>query len=215
MTKSILVTRPDHDPVTRYLCVWSEQIITLAKSKGFITYDLKGSKSRRSSFQSYMVAKRPKFLFLNGHGDTETIAGHDNDPLLDMTDMTSNMKGTIIYARSCDAGKALGPHLVNRGAQSFIGYKRKFICGYSPDKILKPHQDPIACLFLEPSNLVASTLIKGYTTLKAHHRSRDAMYRNFRKMISSASSYEERYAARWLWADMNSQVLLGDHEGKI
>lgn len=210
--KPLLVTRPYHDPVTRYLCVWSEQVVALAKSKGFIAYDLKGDKSRRSNFESYLVAKNPAFLFLNGHGSAEIIAGHNNEPLIDMA---SSSKRTIIYARSCDAGRVLGPHLVKNGVQSFIGYKRKFICGYSPDKILKPRQDPIARLFLEPSNLVASTLIKGHTTSEAHDRSRNAMYRNFRKMISSASSYEERYAARWLWANMNSQVLFGSPNGKI
>ena len=209
--RSVLISRPEHDVITKYFHAWSEDVLADAKTRGAV-YDLTADKATRKNFESYVKGKNPSFLFINGHGDAERIAGYENEILIDSK---SNLPETVLYARSCDAAQILGPLLVSKGVQAFIGYKRKFICGYSPDKVWRPLEDPIAKLFLEPSNLVASTLIKGHSTQEAHRRSKDAMIKNFRKMISSTASYEERYAARWLWSNINCQVLLGDVSATI
>lgn len=73
----------------------------------------------------------------------------------------------------------------------------------------------MAKLFLEPSNLIPTTLLKGHTVGEAHERAKQEMIKNFRKMISSASTFEERYAARWLWSDIRSQVIIGDHNASL
>ena len=208
MHNPILVTRPKHDLVTRYLCAWCEEFVNEVRSKGIDVYDLEGTKATKSKFENYIKAHNPSFLFLNGHGDSATITGHDNKTLVDSN--TTLSSATVLYARSCDAGQILGPHLVKKGLCAFIGYKRKFILGYIPDKIWSPLKDPIAQLFLESSNLVPSTLVKGHTVEEAHVRSRTQMYSNFRKMVSSAATYEERYAARWLWSNLNNQVFFGN-----
>ena len=212
MSKSVLLTRPEHDVVTKYLCAWSEEVVSLARSKGMKVCDLRGRKAKKSEFDSYMRANQPALFFMNGHGSASVITGHDNEVLVDSR---TQLKDGIIYARSCDAGHVLGHQLINNGAKVFIGYRRKFICGYMPERATRPLQDPIACLFLAPSNLVVSTLIKGNTADEAHIRSRKEMYKNFRRMISSAGSSEEKYAARWLWNNISNQVLLGNAQGKV
>ena len=210
--KFVLISRPRHDAITNYLCAWSEDIVIQAKKKATGVYDLKGEKATRVQLESYIDKHKPSFVFLNGHGNAHIIAGHDDRPLVDTS---SALKGMILYARSCDAGQVLGPLLVEKGAAAFIGYTRKFTFGYLPEKMARPREDTLAALFLEPSNLVPSTLLKGHTTEEAHRRSKDAMYRNFRRMIASVATYEERYAARWLWANINSQVLLGDSTKRV
>lgn len=212
MTKALLVTRPDHDLVTKYLAAWSEEIVALARRKGLPAFDLGGTKANRRMLESYVRTHEPSFLFLNGHGDAHTITGYDNEPLLDAQ---SRCPRAIIYARSCKAARALGPMLVAQGLGAFIGYRRNFIFGYAPDAITRPKHDAIARLFLGPSNLVASTLIKSHPAREAYRRSKEAMYCNFRRMVSSAASDEERYAARWLWGNLNSQVLLGDQGARV
>lgn len=211
-SKSILITRPNHDHITNYLYFWVEEVIKLAQRKGFFVYDLRGKKASRKQLESYVQKNKPSFLFLNGHGSAITITGNDDEPLIDLS---SSVLGRVIYARSCDAGQKLGADLVKKGTETFIGYDRKFIFGYTPLKITRPEDDDIAKLFLEPSNLVASTLIKGHTTIEAHNRSKDAMYKNFFRMVSSGATDEERYAARWLWGDIKSQVLIGDENSRI
>lgn len=204
---SVLVVRPDHELVTKYLCVWSDEIISLLEQKGINKLDLKGKKATRKDFESYIKKHKPSVIFLNGHGNAGTIAGYDDKTIVDVT---SVLEEAIVYARSCDAGRELGPALIARGTRAFIGYNRKFILGYLPDKVMHPRKDPIARLFLEPSNLAVSTVLKGNTAAEAHDRSRAAMYKNFRRMISSIATFEERFAARWLWSNIKGQILLGN-----
>ncbi len=208
MSKSFLVTRPINDPATKYLYVWSDAVINIAKKKYYAIYDLEKNKATRKNLESYIEKHNPSFTFINGHGNALQIFGHNNQLLIDQFSNLGN--ATILYARSCDAAQKLGQSLIKNGVAAFIGYTRKFIFGYLPEKTTRPQCDSLAALFLEPSNLIASTIIKGHTTQEAHNRSLRAMYRNFTKMISSVATFEERYSARWLWSNINSQVLLGD-----
>ena len=205
--KSLLVTLPRHDVVTMYLSAWSEEVVALARTKRIPTYALRGEKATRTQFESYVRARRPSCIFLNGHGNADMVTGHADEL---MVDCASPLDETIVYARSCDAGQALGPLLAKEKYVVFLGYKRKFMIGYLLKNMARPQTDPLAALFLRSSNLAPLTLLKGHTALEAHMRAKEAMYRNFRRMISSAATYEERYAARWLWGNITSQVLFGD-----
>ncbi|MDZ4229125.1 MAG: hypothetical protein U1C50_02620 [Patescibacteria group bacterium] len=209
MSKSLLVTRSNHDEATNYLYYWSAIVIKVAKKKKFSVYDLAGKKANKKIFDSYLKAKKPTILFLNGHGNATTITGQDMEPLLEIG-IKSAVPETIIYARSCDAGITLGKKLVEDGAKAFIGYNQKFILGYTPGRLTRPLTDSMAKLFLEPSNLVVFTLIKGQTAQKAQDESRQAMRQNYRKMTVATASKRKKYAARWLWSNYKSQVLYGD-----
>ncbi len=215
MNKSILLTRPDHDTATNYLCVWSEYVLKEAFKKHITVYDLKGAKATKINFDSYLKAKEPGFLFLNGHGNAKTVTGFNNEPLLEPNSDKKLVKDTIIYARSCDAGQILGNKLVKEGVRVFIGYRRKFLCAYLPSKISKPLEDPLVKFFLLPSNLIPTTILKGHSAKIAHERSIIAMQKNFRKMISSVASPEERFAAKWLYGNIKGQVLFGDKDASI
>lgn len=212
MNKSILVTRPDHDLITKYFHMWSQDIIDFAKSKNIVVYDLRGKKSNRKEFVSYISKRCPSIVFLNGHGNATIFTGYNNEPIINSESVLEN---SIIYARSCEVGQNLGLKLVENGAKVFIGYNRKFFCGYTQEKITKPLEDKIASLFLEPSNLVVLTLLKNNNAEEAHKRSKEHMYKNFRRMISSTATFEEKYSARWLWSNFNSQVIFGDSLAKI
>lgn len=212
MSGSMLVTRPRHDLITDYLYHWSRELLEMAKSKGMSVFDLEVDKATRQNFESYVRKQKPSLILVNGHGDSRTITGDANKPIIDMK---SKIKTSVMYARSCDAAEALGHTLVSGSTKSFIGYRRKFTLSYTRAYSAKPLKDPLARLFLEPSNLVASTIIKGHPAKEAHNRSQEAMRKNFRKMMSSQATAEERYAARFLWANINSQVLLGDPRAKL
>ena len=211
--KSFLITRPDYDLVTKYLCLWSQEVISTAESKSFAFYDLKGVKATKSKLDSYINSHNPGFIFLNGHGNTNIITGHDHEVIIQED---SKLGEAIVYARSCDSGERLGGILVaKKSVRAFVGYRRKFILGYTPEKMMKPLEDEIAKLFLEPSNLMGTIILKGHKVSDAHNRSKEAMYQNFRRMVSSSASFEERHAARWLWSNINSQVLIGDGEAQV
>lgn len=212
MSKSILITRPHHDLITKYFHAWSQKVIDLAKKKNLNVYDLHGKNSNKKNFLSYTKKLKPSLIFLNGHGNPDVITGDKNEVLVESSTVLDD---SIIYGRSCDAGLRLGYYLVKNGTRSFIGYNRKFFCGYTPDKITRPLDDKIASIFLEPSNLVVSTLLKNNTTGEAHERSKQVMYKSFRRMLSSNASFEEKYSARWVWSNLSSQILIGDNSAKI
>lgn len=214
MGKSLLVTRPNYDETTNYLYFWSGLVIKEARKHRFDIYNLFGNKATKKNFNSYLKSQKPDILFLNGHGDEKTITGHDSEPILESGEKEPVNKA-IIYARSCDAASVLGKKLIVNGARVFIGYLRKFIFGYTPSKITKPLEDSLAKLFLEPSNLVVTAIIKGHSAQEAHEHSEKVMFENFKKMISTTATYEEKYAARWLWGNINSQVLYGEKNATV
>lgn len=211
MSKSFLVTRPNHDETTNYLFYWSVSVVKAARKRGFSVYDLAGNKANKKQFDSFLKSKKPTLLFLNGHGNATTITGQNLEPLLEVG-RKSTVAETIIYARSCDAAIILGKELIKEGAKSFIGYNQKFIFGYTPSKITRPLTDGLAKFFLEPSNLIVTTMIKGQTMQTAQNRSKKAMLKNIEEMSLFSAPKENKYAVRWLWSNYKSQVLYGDAE---
>lgn len=126
MSKTILITRPNHDLTTNYLYFWSEAVIDVAKKHNLTILDLNKNKANRRNFDSYIKHKHPHFIFLNGHGSDIVITGYNNEVLIDSSN-NKMIATSIIYARSCDSGKILGKVLINNGVSAFIGYKRKFV----------------------------------------------------------------------------------------
>lgn len=216
MNKTFLITRPDHDLATNYLFFWSQLVIQEAKRKKIKVLDLKKKKANKKIFISYLLKHQPKLIFFNGHGSAERITGYDNETLIQINDEEIKLlSGKIIYARSCEAGRKLGPALAKKGANSFIGYQRNFFLCYSQKSISQPLKDKIAKLFLEPSNLVPISLLKGNTAQQSYQKSQRAMLRNFRYMLSSKASSSQRDAAPYLWINRKYQVILGKSSAKI
>jgi len=209
-SKYVLITRPNHDAVTDCLYFWTQQIVDIAGGKGFIVLDLSGKKANRSTFLSYLKKRDPVLVFFNGHGSDSVIAGYDNETLIGDGNTVKLLFGKIIYARSCDAAKVLGVESIKHGALAFIGYKEKYWLATSEDKLTKPLQDSVAKLFLEPSNLVPSSLIKGNSAKEAYRKSQEAATRNISYMLSTAATDAEREAVPYLHSNRLNQVLLGD-----
>lgn len=212
MTRAILITRPDHDLITTYLFHWSSFVIKEEHRKGIKVLDLRGNKADGKRFSSYITKHEPILVFFNGHGNADAITGYDNEPLIKAGNNEKLLVEKIVYARSCDAASNLGQLCIDNGTLAFIGYRKKFAIGYSPSKTTTPINDPVARLFIEPSNLVPISLLKGNKSQDAYGKSQDAMLRNFRFMLSTRASQSQKDAAPYLWANRKYQVVLGDKE---
>lgn len=213
-TKVILVTRPNHDLVTTYISTWAKNVLIEADKRGIPKLDLSFKKAKRSYFESYIQKNQPKLIFLNGHGSVDSITGFDNEVLVNFENIDI-LEGKIIYARSCDAGVKLGPKAITGGALCFIGYRQSFVVGYSEEHWTRPLQDPLARLFLEPSNLVPITFLKGNSAADAYRKSQNASFKNFSFVLSTKASSLEKDAAPYLWHNRKYQVLLGDPLSKL
>lgn len=207
---TILISRPRHDNATNYLYYWSRSIIETAKKRRISVIDLAGVKAVASQLKQRLKRIKVAVVFLNGHGSPSVVFGHNNEPLVDSADDLKDFRNSILYVRSCNSALILGPALIKAGASGFIGYERRFIFGCLGKYATRPLLDPLAKLFLEPSNLIPKSMMKGNSMSEANNKSQAAMRRNLRYMISSRATYEERYYAQFLWSNMKNQKLMGD-----
>jgi len=213
MNRAILITRPDHDLATTYLYWWSKKVIAKCLEKGLKYFDLKSKKASKKIFDSYLKKNNPSFLFINGHGSNEVVTGWNNEILLNIKHKL-DVKGRIIYARSCMAGDKLGPICVKNGAKAFIGYTKNYVVMFSISKETRPLTDNLAKLFLEPSNLIPISLIKGNTVKKANQKSKNLMIKNLRRVLLS-NKRDKRLIASYLWHDIKYQTIIGNNLAKI
>ncbi|MDD5015216.1 MAG: hypothetical protein PHW73_08970 [Atribacterota bacterium] len=78
---NILITRPEHDPLTRCLSYWNTKVIANAKNKGLNVVDLHKDCANREAFEGRMKKVDPSLVLLNGHGDEVSVGGHNNEIL--------------------------------------------------------------------------------------------------------------------------------------
>ena len=215
MNKTLLITRPNYDLGTNFLYFWSLAVIEKAKEQGFKILDLSGKKANKKSFSSYIKKHKPFLVFINGHGSSDTVTGHNNEPLIEVNKNDSVLKNKVIYARSCDSAQKLGFESIKKGCLAFLGYKKKFFLVHSKKSVSRPFQDKLAGLFLLPSNLLVISILKGNTAENSFERSQKAMSQNLSFMLSTKASVLERDAALYLYSNKINQVLLGDPKVKI
>lgn len=208
----VLVTRPNHDLLTTYLYYFSGKIIDFYNQKSKHLIDLKGKIANNKMFDSYVSKNKPNFIFLNGHGSENYICGHNNEILVD--DYKNEYKGTIFYARSCRSANKLGHNLVKEGTGAFIGYKENYFVLLSRQSNTHPLRDFVAKMFLEPSNLIALSIIRGNTVQEANEKSKQAMIHNLKEVLGSNMLNKNEVVA-YLLHDINCQTIIGDQTACI
>ncbi|MBU4245715.1 MAG: hypothetical protein ABIF85_03650 [Nanoarchaeota archaeon] len=213
MSKTYLVTRPEHDTTTHYLSYWNKEMINAAQKKGMKVLDLNREDANRQKFESMIIKMSPNLVVLNGHGDDNTVTGHNNQPLVKAGENESLLKSKIVYALSCRSAKILGPKSVESGAISYTGYDDDFIFSYEPENISRPLHDGTAKLFLEPSNLFVDSLIKGNTVDESRKRTENLLRKNLVKSLGSTIA--DASLARFLWWDLRHFVSHGNMDATL
>ncbi|MEK7540812.1 MAG: hypothetical protein AAB529_01035 [Patescibacteria group bacterium] len=207
MVKTLLITRPKHDITTRYLFYWSHELIDLAKEKGFSVLDLDDKRANAKEFNSMVRKHEPSFVFINGHGDENVVCGQDNEILVEADKNEEIFSSKIIYALSCKSAKILGRKSIEKGALVYIGYEDDFIFFRDNERISRPLEDKTAALFLEPSNQLVRSMLKGHSAEDSFNRSKNKFYENIKSLLSSESS--DNFLVPWLLWDLKNQVCLG------
>ena len=213
MMKTLLITRPKHDITTHYLFYWSHELIDLAKEKGFSVLDLADKRANVKEFNSMVRKHEPSFVFINGHGDENMVCGQDNEILVEAGKNEDIFSSKIIYALSCKSAKILGRKSIEKGALVYIGYEDDFIFFRDNEKISRPLEDKTAALFLEPSNQLVRSILKGHSAEDASNRSKNKFYENIKFLLSSESS--DGFLVPWLLWDLKNQVCLGKKDAVI
>lgn len=187
----MLITRPNHDVTTNYLYFWSKPILEQAKKSKVSFTDLGGRRA-------------------NGHGSESVVAGYDNEYLVEAGRNDKILAGRVVYARSCKSAKILGPRSIVSGCKAYIGYDDDFVFFIEEGKTSRPLDDKTATLFIEPSNQVVISLLKGHSASDSNRRSKERLKRSIQKMATSASSKEESELVSYMVWNYTHQVCLGD-----
>ena len=208
----VLVTRPNHDLPTTYLYHFTKEIVNYCQEKSIILADLKGKKANKKLLQSYVSKNKLDFVFVNGHGDEGCVCGYDNEIIIDKYE--KGLENTIFYCRSCRSAQKLGKKLVKGGVRAYVGYTKDYYVLMSRKKNTNPLFDKTARLFLDPSNLVAMSILKGNSVDNADKKSKKLLSKNIKDVISSNMAGKDEVAA-YLLHDLKCQVVIGDKEAKI
>lgn len=203
---SFLITRPIYDVGTHYLYHWSQSLIDEAKRLHQDVYDLANKKANKATLASYVKKQSPRVVVFNGHGSKTEMFGQDNEPIIRKGDNENILAGRRIYMRACDAGSELGPSIINAGAEGFIGYRQPFVFFRRHECETHPLTDDLARPFLECSNQVARSLIKGHSVSGAHERSMKEYDRKIAALLTSENP--NGYLVPWLLSNRDSQVCL-------
>lgn len=215
MARHLLLTRPEHDFATRYLSAWAGKFFEMAKSKGYSIIDLRHERANHAEFESILKKRNPRLVVVNGHGNDDKITGYDDEPLLTAKVNSSLLRGKITYAISCRSARILGEEVGQYADTTYIGYQDDFILLYLEESRARPLEDKLAGLFLDPSNLVVTTLLKGHPTKEAVSRAKQEFLRNIRKLLTSKVTAEDSSTLRYLVWDMKNLILCGDNDKQL
>lgn len=163
----LLITRPYYDEATHYIFHWANELIKEAERKKVNCIDLEKDKATKSKFQSYLGKKGVDVVIINGHGNIDSVCGHDGEVILSTSDGTHLLKNKNIFIRACSAGAILGPAIISSGAKGFIGYSQPFMFPLDKESLKNPLNDELAKPCLECSNQVGISLIKGKSIKEA------------------------------------------------
>lgn len=209
MNKGIIITLPRHDYVTEYISQFSDEILKEADKKNIKIKMLKDKKANKKEFETVVKNLDYKMIVFNGHGSDKSISGHKNEVIVEQGDNESILRGRLVYARSCNAGFILGRSMENDKEGCFIGYELPFMFYIDENWAANPKKDKIAPLFLEPSNLVPISLIKGNPAIKANENSKKQMLKNINKVLRKGDK-DSFLLAQALWNNYIGQVLIGN-----
>ena len=203
-SQSALITRPEHDKITKYLSEWNDEIIAEAKKRGVPMKDLAGEKATRAEFEKFLNKQNPSLIFLNGHGDSETVKGHKDEPLVKCNDNEAVLKHKVIYALSCDSAAKLGVSAVEKGTKAYIGYTEPFSFLTNKNKECRPKDDELANVFKEASNQVSLALLRGKSPQEAYDLSQMKFKELMQKFSASNAPPDAEEIRFWLFWDMQA-----------
>lgn len=213
--KKLLITRPEHDFATKYLSFWAKEVIETANKKGFDVIDLRREKAEQKELEGRINKTNPSLIILNGHGDENSVTGHDNKVIIEKGKNEKLLKKRITYAVSCDSAKNLGESCADSDT-TYIGYEKSFIFNLNVRYLNKPLDDKRAKRFLDSSNQVPLSLLKGHSSCEASERSKEAFRREGGSLLTSLYSDPDSLedAKDLLW-DMQHQVCLGAQDKRL
>lgn len=208
----VLFSRPSHDDTIAYLYEYSKELVELSKSL-HKTINLENKEATKSAILEH-INRNVNFIMFNGHGTSDCICCHNNEIIIDINNLNV-LKNTITYSLSCSSAKKVGNISIENGALCFVGYTEDFALGKDPNREATPLKDRIAKLFLEPSNFLVQTILKGKTVKEAVERAKNKMLKNIDYLNSTDEFLDASHYAPYLFSNYLSLVAYGKDSALI
>lgn len=208
----MIVTRPNYDPVTRYLSAWSSLLIAEADERNIQVIDLAGLKANRRDLEGRIKKMSPSLIIINGHGSETAVTGQDEEVIVEAGTNSILLKGRITYAVSCDSAAVLGREVGAFSGSAYIGYEKAFAMMQSRAYVNRPLEDPFAEPFMKFSNHIVISLLKGHGAGESVRRAKEVGVARVHSLLASNSDVNSQAIARYLWWDVRHLVCHGDQE---
>ena len=210
--KTTLFVRPAHDDVTSYLYYYSKVLLD-ESNKSFVTINKEKEDANKKVVTSVIERKNPDFIMFNGHGNSTVICGHQDKVIVEKDKNHNLIKDRIIYSLSCSSASELGK-AVGDNTTTFIGYVDDFALGMDTNSQAAVHRDKRAKLFLEPSNLLVKSLLKGNSAKDAVKKAKDLMKENISKLRTDTSLDAKDYIP-YLYNNYFILEIMGDEHAEL
>jgi len=216
MQKGLIITCPEYDDATAYLKFYSKEIIDEALSKLLKVKSVEDKELNEKDFSQILNKIDYKLVVLNGHGSSNAIWGYKDNYIIKLGKNDSLLKERIVYARSCNAGELLGLKCMEGTKDGcFIGYNLPFIFYMDARWTTKPSNDNVAKIFLEPSNQIPISILKGHQASDAHEKAKEHMLKNMKKIVAGPQNDESTLYLEALWNNYLGQVIHGKKEARL
>jgi len=211
----VLFSRPKHDNTVNYLYHYSRELVKLSNSLQHDTINKEHTEANKKVILSIIMKKKPDLIMFNGHGSPEVICGHNNEVLISSRENLNLLRDKIIYSLSCSSASVLGSKAIKGGAKCFIGYELDFALGKDPKKQASPRKDRIAKLFLEPSNLLFASLLKGNSAKQSVEKAKKMMDENLWFLNTTQEFPEASDYAPFLFGNYLGLIAHGDDNASL
>ncbi|MBI5880692.1 hypothetical protein HZB90_01025 [archaeon] len=211
--KKTLFVRPSHDDVVSYLFYYSKELVEESVSRGFTTMNKEKSDANKGVVTGVIIKSEPDFVMFNGHGNPSLICGHNDEVLIKNGVNHNLLKKRIVYSLSCSSAAELGRNVAD-AETTFIGYVDEFALGMDVNCQTTVHRDKRAKLFLEPSNLLVKSLLKGNSAIEAVNKAKQMMKENISKLRTDPSPEAKDYIP-YLFSNYQVLELFGNKAAKI
>ncbi len=176
MAKALFV-RPSHDDVTSYLYFYSKELVEYSNSHGLTTINKEKESATSEIIVPLIIKNDPSFIMFNGHGSPDLICGHNDEIIIQKKRNHHLLKDKLTYSLSCSSAAGIGSAVAD-DQTVFIGYSNEFALGMDINCQTSIFRDKRAKLFLEPSNLLVKSLLKGNSAKEAVDKAKELMKKN-------------------------------------
>ncbi len=204
---------PAHDNVTSYLWHYCKELVEESENRGFDTLFKDKKDAIFKTVIPIIQNKNPHFIMFNGHGSPNLICGHNDEILIKYEQNHELLRKKLVYSLSCSSASILG-RSIGDDQTTFIGYTEEFAVGMDTNNQASVRRDKRAKLFLEPSNVLVTSLLKGNSAKESVEKAKSLMKKNISKLRTDTSPDAKDYVP-FLFNNYSALSLFGNAQKKI